>query len=95
MSKSANEVVDENVWCMCFVIFKEDTLEGTGAEWLPCPCRKLLHENCAEDCIVDSRVESGSDDPDYLGHLGHFLVGQVGLIYKQNYLYVTRVSHVL
>ena len=23
--------------------------------------------------------ESGSDDPD-LGHLGHFLVGQVGLI---------------
>ena len=20
------------------------------------------------------------DDPDYLGHLGHFLVGQVGLI---------------
>ena len=38
MSKSANEVIDENVWCMCFVIFKEDTLEGTGVEWLPCPC---------------------------------------------------------
>ena len=56
MSKSANEVIDENVWCMCFVIFKEDILEGTGAEWLqlPCPCRRLLHENCAEDCIVDS-----------------------------------------
>ena len=31
------------------------------------------------------RVESGSDDPDNLGHLGHFLVGQVtqvGLIRK-------------
>ena len=27
------------------------------------------------------RVESGSDDPDYLGH---FLVGQVGLIRKLN-----------
>ena len=26
------------------------------------------------------RVESGSDDPDHLGHLGHFLEGQVGLI---------------
>ena len=25
---------------------------------------------------------SGSDDLDNLGHLGHFLVGQVGLIHK-------------
>ena len=32
------------------------------------------------------------DDP---GHLGHFLVGQVGLIHKLNYLDVTRISHVL
>ena len=45
-----------------------------------------------------SRVESGSDDPDYLGHLDHFLVGQVGLIHKLNYLDVTQIfnrSHVL
>ena len=35
------------------------------------------------------RVESGSDDPDNLGHLGHFLEGQVGLICKLNYLDVT------
>ena len=45
-----------------------------------------------------TRVESGSDDPEYLGHLGHFLVGQVGLIRKLNYLDVTRIfnrSHVL
>ena len=41
------------------------------------------------------RVESGSDDPDNLGHLGHFLEGQVGLIHKLNYLDVTRISHVL
>ena len=41
------------------------------------------------------RVESGSDDPVYLGH---FLVGQVGLILELNYLDVTRIfntSHVL
>ena len=25
-----------------------------------------------------SRVESGSDDPDYLGHLGHFFGGSSG-----------------
>ena len=37
------------------------------------------------------RVESGSDDLDYLGHLGHFLVGQVGLICKLNYLDVIQI----
>ena len=28
--------------------------------------------------IVISRVESGLDDPDYLGHLGHFFGGSSG-----------------
>ena len=35
------------------------------------------------------RVEGGSDDLDYLDHLDHFLVGQVGFICKLNYLDVT------
>ena len=35
------------------------------------------------------RVDNRLDDPDYLGHLGHFLVGQAGLICKLNYLDVT------
>ena len=41
------------------------------------------------------KVESESDDLDNcnLGHLGHFLEGQVGLIRKLNYLDVTRISH--
>ena len=39
---------------MCFVIFEEDTLEGTGAEWIPCPCGRWLHEECVEDYAVDS-----------------------------------------
>ena len=38
-----------------------------------------------------TRIESGSDDPDYLGHLSHFLVGQAGLTYKLNYLYVIQI----
>ena len=45
--------------------------------------------------IIANMVESGLDDLDNLGHLGLFLVGQVGLIHKQNYLDVTRISHVL
>ena len=32
--------------------------------------------------IIYARVERGSDDPDNPGHLGHFLVGQGGLIRK-------------
>ena len=47
---------------------------------------------------IASRVESGLDEPDYLGHLGHFLLGQVGLICKLNYLDVTQIynrSHVI
>ena len=38
--------------------------------------------------IIVIKVESGSDGLDYLGH---FLVGQVGLIRKLNYLGVTQV----
>ena len=48
--------------------------------------------------VLHTRVESGSDGPDYLGHLGHFLMGQVGVIHKLNYLDVTCIfnrSHVL
>ena len=41
--------------------------------------------------IIISRVDSGLDDPDNVGHLGHFLMGQVGLIRKLNYLDVTRI----
>ena len=27
---------------------------------------------------LEARVESGSDDPDYVGHLGHFFGGSSG-----------------
>ena len=54
MGKTAEEEIDANVCFMCFVTFEEDTIEGTGAEWLPCPCGRWLHEDCAENCMVDS-----------------------------------------
>ena len=50
------------------------------------------------ESAVYTRIESGSDDPDYLAHLGHFLVGQMGLICKINYLDLTWIfnrSHIL
>ena len=36
------------------------------------------------------RVERDSNDPDNLGHLGHFLMDQAGLICNLNYLDVTQ-----
>ena len=42
---------------------------------------------------VSGLKASGSDDPDNLGYLGHFLVGQVGLIHKLNHLDVTWIPH--
>ena len=46
MGKIANEGIDKNI---CFVTFEAYMLEETGAEWLPCPCRRWLHEHCAQD----------------------------------------------
>ena len=43
--------------------------------------------------MATDRVESGLDDPDNLGHLGHFLEGQVGPIHKLNYLDATRIYY--
>ena len=48
------EEIDPNVCCMCFVTFEEDTRKQTRAEWLPCACGRWLHEDCAEDIVVDS-----------------------------------------
>ena len=38
-----------------------------------------------------NRVESGSDDPEYLGHLDHFFGGSSGSYLQLNYLDVTRI----
>ena len=48
-----NEVIDPNTCCMCFVTYEEDVLAGDGAVWIPCPCGRWLHEDCAEECVVD------------------------------------------
>ena len=42
-----------------------------------------LQKCCSEDdlathCAIVIRVESGSDDPDNVGHLGHFFDGSSG-----------------
>jgi len=48
-----NEEVDPNTCYMCFVSFEEDLLDGGGAEWVPCPCGRWLHDDCTKRCVRD------------------------------------------
>ena len=50
---SRDEVIDPNVCCMCFVTYEDDVLEGARASWISCACGRWLHEDCAEDQIID------------------------------------------
>ena len=47
-----NEDINRNICCMCFVAY-EDVPTVDGAVWIPCPCGRWLHEDCAEGCVVD------------------------------------------
>ena len=47
------EDINPNTCCMCFTIYEKDVLAGDGAVWIPCPCGRWLHEDCAEESVVD------------------------------------------
>ena len=47
------EVIDPTVCCMCFGTY-EDVLEEAGADWISCACGRWLHEDCAEECRINS-----------------------------------------
>ena len=44
-------VIDINTCCVCSVLYSDDR---TGKDWIKCACGRWLHEDCAEDCILDS-----------------------------------------
>ena len=62
-----------------------------SAEWLYNSSWLQLHFKPWKYCSLHPSVgvKSGSDNLDNMGHLGHILVGQVGLIRKLNYLDIT------
>ena len=45
--------IDVNVCCTCFVRYEDDIISGSGADWISCTCGRWLHEDCAEDCVLD------------------------------------------
>ena len=46
--------VNVDICCMCFVHYKDDVLEGLGADWIFCKCGRWLYEGCVEDVIKDN-----------------------------------------
>ena len=51
MDSSSTEQVNYNKCCVCFVLYEEDQY---GKDWVACACGRSLHEDCADDCIIDS-----------------------------------------
>ena len=49
-----SEEIDLNECCMCFGTYEDDIMEGAGAEWISCACGRWLHEDCAENRVIDS-----------------------------------------
>ena len=49
-----DETIDENKCCVCFTLYDEDVQNKSGKEWVMCACSRWLHEECAEDCVLDS-----------------------------------------
>ena len=52
-AKTPENEINVNVCCMCFAKYEDDILSGSGAEWISCSCGRWLHEECAEDCVID------------------------------------------
>ena len=46
---SANEI-NRNECCVCFINYDNDP---SGKDWVECACGRWLHEECADDCVVD------------------------------------------
>ena len=42
---------NDNKCCVCFVAYDDDQ---SGKDWVACACGRWLHEDCADDCVLDS-----------------------------------------
>ena len=53
LPSSTDSEIDFNVCCMCFGTYSEDVANGDGRNWIECTCGRWLHEDCAEDCLLN------------------------------------------
>lgn len=50
---SRSEDLNSGECCVCFDTYDEDVALETGRDWVECACQRWLHEECAEDCVID------------------------------------------
>ena len=53
-ARVAHEAIDDSRCCVCFTTYEDDVLNKTGKDWVGCACGRWLHEECMEDCVLDS-----------------------------------------
>ena len=46
-------VTVKQILCVCYVLYSEDVTNGSGPVWIECACGCWLHEEWAEDCVVN------------------------------------------
>ena len=44
------DVINDSECCVCFVAYEDDT---SGMDWVECACGRWLHEDCADDFVID------------------------------------------
>ena len=49
-----NEDIDDSKCCVCFTTYEDDVVNRSGKDWVCCACGRWLHEECVEECVLDS-----------------------------------------
>lgn len=47
-----SEPINTNQCAMCFLQYEDDE---TGDDWVECVCGRWLHDECIEECVIDSK----------------------------------------
>ena len=53
-ARAQEDTIDESRCCVCFTSYEDDVKERTGKDWVMCACSRWLHEECADDCVLDN-----------------------------------------
>ena len=51
MEISSSKQFNDNECCVCFVAYDDDQ---SGKDWVACACGRWLHDDCADDRVLDS-----------------------------------------
>ena len=50
-ARAQEDTIDVSRCCVCFTSYEDDVKER---DWVMCACSRWLHEECADDCVLDN-----------------------------------------